>query len=49
METEAQKLYNALKDNPEKIIEWAKREIEEYEKLIELLTKQIKGDGNSNR
>ena len=38
METEAQKIYNALKDNPEKIIEWAKREIEEYEKLIELLT-----------
>ena len=49
METEAQKIYNALKDNPEKVISWAKREIEEYEKLIELLTKQIKGDGNSNR
>ena len=49
METEAQKIYNALRYDPEKIIEWAKREIEEYEKLIELLTKQIKGDGNSNR
>lgn len=27
----------AMRDNPEKIIKWAKKEIREYQKLIEIL------------
>jgi len=33
---------DTIKDNPEKIIAWAKREIAEYEKLIKILEKRKK-------
>lgn len=29
-----------IKDNPKKIIEWAKREIREYQRLIKILEQQ---------
>jgi len=38
--TEADNFFNSLKENPDAIIEWAKREIEEYKKLIKLITKE---------
>jgi len=31
---------NTLKNNPKKIIAWAKREIAEYEKLIKILNEK---------
>jgi hypothetical protein len=33
---------DTIKDNPAEIIAWAKREIKEYESLIDILEKQIK-------
>ena len=38
--TQADNFFNSLKENPDEIIEWAKREIVEYEKLIQLITKE---------
>lgn len=35
--TSVQEFAEELKDNPKKIIAWAKREIKEYEKLIKIL------------
>jgi hypothetical protein len=32
---------DTIKDNPQKIIAWAKREIREYEKLIRILEARI--------
>jgi len=31
---------DTIRDNPKKIIAWAKREIREYEKLIKILEKR---------
>ena len=36
--TKAENFFESLKDNPKEIIAWAKREIKEYEKLIEIIT-----------
>jgi hypothetical protein len=36
----AQAFADSIKDNPEKIIAWAKKEIKEYEKLIKILEKR---------
>lgn len=33
---------DTIKDNPKEIIDWAKREIAEYKKLIKILEKRIK-------
>lgn len=38
----AQEFADTLKDNPKKIIEWCKKEIKEYEKLIKILEKKNK-------
>lgn len=37
-----QEFADTIKDNPKKIIAWARREIREYQKLIKILEKQIK-------
>jgi len=37
--TSVQEFADTIKDNPKKIIEWAKREIKEYQSLIEILEK----------
>ena len=37
----SQNVYNALKDNPQEIIEWCEAEIAEYKKLIEIIQKNI--------
>lgn len=37
-----QEFADTIKDNPKKIIAWAKREIKEYEKLIKILEKNIR-------
>ena len=37
-----QEFANTIKDNPKKIIAWARREIREYQKLIKILEKEIK-------
>jgi hypothetical protein len=34
--------FETLRDNPEDIIKWCREEIEQYEKLIELIKKQSK-------
>lgn len=36
----AQDFADTIRDNPKEIIAWAKREIAEYQKLIELLENQ---------
>ena len=36
----AQDFADTIKDNPKKIIAWAKREIKEYEKLIKILERK---------
>jgi hypothetical protein len=36
----AEEFADSIKTDPKKIIQWAKREIKEYEKLIKLITKQ---------
>lgn len=38
----ADEFYEMLKNNPEKIIAWAEREIREYKKLIKLLKEGVK-------
>lgn len=35
-----QEFADSIKDNPKEIIAWAKREIEEYKKLIKILEKK---------
>lgn len=40
--TPANNWFESLKDEPEKIIEWAKAEIREYKKLIRLIEKSMK-------
>lgn len=35
-----QEFADSIKDNPKKIIAWAKREIAEYQKLIKILEKK---------
>ena len=35
-----QEFADNIKDNPKKIIAWAKREIREYQKLIKILEKK---------
>jgi hypothetical protein len=35
----AEEFADSIKTDPKKIIQWAKREIKEYEKLIKLITK----------
>lgn len=35
--SQANNLFNALKDNPKAVIEWAESEIREYKKLIKLI------------
>ena len=37
----AENFYNTLKDNPFEIIEWCEAEIAEYQKLIEIIQKNI--------
>ena len=37
----AKNFYNALKDNPQEIIEWCEAEIEEYKKLIEIIQRNM--------
>ena len=41
MKTSVEDFADTLRDNPKEIIEWAKREIAEYEKLIEILESRI--------
>jgi hypothetical protein len=41
-ESEANNMFNALKDNPQAIIEWAESEIKEYKKLLKLIKKYAK-------
>jgi len=41
-ESTAKDFADTIKDNPEKIIEWAKREIIEYQNLIAILEERIK-------
>lgn len=36
-----QNFVDTIKDNPKKIIAWAKREIQEYKELINILEKEI--------
>lgn len=36
-----QEFADTIKDNPKKIIAWAKNEIKEYEKLIKMLEKTL--------
>lgn len=36
-----QEFADTIKNNPKKIIAWAKREIKEYQKLIKILEKKI--------
>lgn len=38
--TEVQEFADTIRGNPKKIIEWAKREILEYGKLIKILEKK---------
>ena len=45
----AQDFAETLKNNPKKIIEWAKREIKEYEKLIKILEALTSPKKASNR
>lgn len=40
--TSVQEFSDTIKDNPKEIIAWAKREILEYQKLIEILRKKVK-------
>lgn len=40
--TEADNFFEALKDNPQEVIEWAEAEIKEYKKLIKLIKKSVK-------
>lgn len=45
-----QEFADSIRDNPEKIIAWAKREILEYRKLIAILEKsQHKGGDSTGR
>jgi len=39
--SKAQDFADTIKDNPKEIIEWAKSEILEYEKLIKILEKHL--------
>ena len=41
-ETPADTLFDALKGNPQEIIEWAESEIKEYKKLIRIIKKHVK-------
>ena len=45
----AQDFAETLKNNPKKIIEWAKREIKEYENLIKILEAPTSPKKASNR
>lgn len=48
--SEVQEFADSIRDNPEKIIAWALREIEEYRKLIVILEKsQSKGGDSTGR
>ena len=38
--SKAENFAEAIKDNPQEIIEWAEREIAEYKKLIAILKKK---------
>lgn len=42
-----QEFADAIKNNPQRIIEWARSEIKEYKKLIKILEKQQK-DAKTN-
>lgn len=42
-------LYSGLKQNPKEIIEWAKREIKEYENLIKLIEKENEQTKTTNK
>jgi len=37
----AKEFADTIKDNPKAIIDWAKREIKEYEKLIKILERRV--------
>ena len=39
MKKEVEKFVDAIKDNPEEIIKWARKEIKAYEYLIKLIRK----------
>ena len=39
--TSAENFVDTIRDDPQAIIEWAKREIKEYEELIEILEKRL--------
>ena len=45
--SQANTLFEILKNHPEETIKWAKTEIKEYQKLIKLLEEQIKKNENS--
>ena len=42
--SKADNWYQALRDNPEEIIEWARAEIREYKKLIKIIKTQLKNE-----
>lgn len=42
--TEADNFFEALKNDPQAILDWCDSEIAEYQKLKELIEKQIKND-----
>lgn len=44
--TSVQEFADELKDNPKRIIVWAKSEIREYEKLIKILERRLNGKKN---
>ena len=45
--TPADNMYEALKNNPQEIIDWCNREIAEYQKLKKLIIKSIKNNKKS--
>jgi len=44
MSDTAKDFADTIKDNPQAIIDWAKREIKEYENLIAILEERMKND-----
>jgi len=42
MTKQAKEWYETLKDNPQEIIDWCKREIEAYQDLIKLIEENLK-------
>jgi hypothetical protein len=42
LKSNVEQFADTIKDNPQEIIDWAKREISEYKKLIKILEKRLK-------